>query len=176
MRIFLVGFMGAGKSVIGRRLAKSLNLSFYDLDEEIESRYKMSVSAIFQKYDEACFRKLESSVLKSFSQNDNFVLSCGGGTPCFSDNMEEMNTLGTTIYIKLSANELAGRIANSYHKRPLTEGKSDEELESYVKEMLNVREPFYSMAKITVDASGTDKEGLVERVLGLCLEYGIIGS
>lgn len=176
MRIFLVGFMGAGKSVIGRRLAKSLNLSFYDLDEEIESHYRMSVSAIFQKYDEACFRKLENSVLKSFSQRDNFVLSCGGGTPCFGDNMELMNTLGTTIYIKLSANELSGRIANSFHKRPLTEGKSDEELENYVRKTLNVRERFYSMAKITVDGYGTDKDAVVKRVLELCSEYGIIGS
>ena len=165
MRIFLVGFMGAGKSVIGRRLAKSLNLSFYDLDEEIESHYKMSVSAIFQKYDEACFRKLETSVLESFPNKDNFVLSCGGGTPCFSENMAFMNSIGTTIYIKLSADELLERISSSYHKRPLTEGKSDEELASYVDAMLKKREPFYSMAKITVDASGTDKETLVEKIL-----------
>ena len=165
MRIFLVGFMGAGKSVVGRRLAKSLNLSFYDLDEEIESHYKMSVSAIFQKYDEACFRKLETSVLESFSSKDNFVLSCGGGTPCFGENMAFMKSIGTTIYIKLSTDELVGRISSSYHKRPLTEGKSDEELASYVDAMLKKRDPFYSMAKITVDASGTDKETLVEKIL-----------
>ena len=165
MRIFLVGFMGAGKSVVGRRLAKSLNLSFYDLDEEIESHYKMSVSAIFQKYDEACFRKLETSVLESFSSKDNFVLSCGGGTPCFGENMAFMKSIGTTIYIKLSTDELVGRISSSYHKRPLTEGKSDEELASYVDAMLKKREPFYSKAKITVDASGTDKETLVEKIL-----------
>lgn len=165
MRIFLVGFMGAGKSVVGRRLAKSLNLSFYDLDEEIESHYKMSVSAIFQKYDEACFRKLETSILKSFSSKDNFVLSCGGGTPCFGENMAFMKSIGTTIYMKLSTDELVGRISSSYHKRPLTEGKSDEELASYVDAMLKKREPFYSMAKITVDASGTDKETLVEKIL-----------
>lgn len=157
--------MGAGKSVVGRRLAKSLNLSFYDLDEEIESHYKMSVSAIFQKYDEACFRKLETSILESFSSKDNFVLSCGGGTPCFGENMAFMNSIGTTIYIKLSTDELVGRISSSYHKRPLTEGKSDEELASYVNAMLKIREPFYSMAKITVDASGTDKETLVEKIL-----------
>ena len=157
--------MGAGKSVVGRRLAKSLNLSFYDLDEEIESHYKMSVSAIFQKYDEACFRKLETSVLESFSSKDNFVLSCGGGTPCFGENMAFMKSIGTTIYIKLPADELVGRISSSYHKRPLTEGKSDEELASYVDAMLKKREPFYSMAKITVDASGTDKETLVEKIL-----------
>ena len=157
--------MGAGKSVVGRRLANSLNLSFYDLDEEIESHYKMSVSAIFQKYDEACFRKLETSVLESFSNKDNFVLSCGGGTPCFGENMAFMNSIGTTIYIKLSTDELVGRISSSYHKRPLTEGKSDEELASYVDAMLKKRDPFYSMAKITVDASGTDKETLVEKIL-----------
>jgi shikimate kinase len=165
MRIFLVGFMGAGKSVVGRRLAKSLNLSFYDLDEEIESHYKMSVSAIFQKYDEACFRKLETSVLESFSNKDDFVLSCGGGTPCFGENMALMNSIGTTIYIKLPTDELVGRISSSYHKRPLTDGKSDEDLASYVDAMLKKREPFYSMAKITVDASGTDKETLVEKIL-----------
>lgn len=165
MRIFLVGFMGAGKSVVGRRLANSLNLSFYDLDEEIESHYKMSVSAIFQKYDEACFRKLETSVLESFSNKDDFVLSCGGGTPCFGENMALMNSIGTTIYIKLPTDELVGRISSSYHKRPLTDGKSDEDLASYVDAMLKKREPFYSMAKITVDASGTDKETLVEKIL-----------
>ncbi len=157
--------MGAGKSVVGRRLAKSLNLSFYDLDEEIESHYKMSVSAIFQKYDEACFRKLETSVLESFSNKDDFVLSCGGGTPCFGENMALMNSIGTTIYIKLPTDELVGRISSSYHKRPLTDGKSDEDLASYVDAMLKKREPFYSMAKITVDASGTDKETLVEKIL-----------
>lgn len=173
MRIFLVGFMGAGKSVVGRRLAKSLNLSFYDLDEEIESHYKMSVSAIFQKYDEACFRKLETSILESFSNKDNFVLSCGGGTPCFGENMAFMKSIGTTIYIKLPADELAGRISSSYHKRPLTEGKSDEELASYVDAMLKKREPFYSMAKITVDASGTDKETLVEKILNFYTEENI---
>ncbi|MBO4614160.1 MAG: shikimate kinase [Bacteroidales bacterium] len=165
MRIFLVGFMGAGKSVIGRRLAKSLNISFYDLDEEIESRYKMSVTSIFQKYDEACFRKLETTVLESFSEKDNYVLSCGGGTPCFGNNMALLNSLGTTIYIKLPAEKLAGRIANSFHKRPLTEGKSEAELASYVRETLNVREPFYSMAQITVAGSETDKDELVEKIV-----------
>ena len=173
MRIFLVGFMGAGKSVVGRRLAKSLNLSFYDLDEEIESHYKMSVSAIFQKYDEACFRKLETSVLESFSNKDDFVLSCGGGTPCFGENMALMNSIGTTIYIKLPTDELVGRISSSYHKRPLTDGKSDEDLASYVDAMLKKREPFYSMAKITVDASGTDKETLVEKILNFYTEENI---
>ena len=166
MRIFLVGFMGAGKSVIGRRLAKSLDLSFYDLDEEIESRYKMSVSSIFHKYDEACFRKLETSVLESFSEKDNYVLSCGGGTPCFGNNMSLLNSLGTTIYIKLPAEKLASRIANSFHKRPLTEGKSEAELASYVRESLSVRETFYSKAKIIVDGSDADKDALLEKILG----------
>lgn len=159
--------MGAGKSVIGRRLAKSLDLSFYDLDEEIESRYKMSVSSIFQKYDESCFRKLEHQTLSAFSDKDDFVMSCGGGTPCFCDNMEQMNTLGTTIYIKLTHTELAGRIANSVKKRPLTEGKSEAELASYVATTLKAREPYYTQAQFTVDASGIDKDALVERILML---------
>lgn len=167
MRIFLVGFMGAGKSVIGRRLAKSLNLSFYDLDEEIESHYRMSVSSIFKKYDEACFRKLEHQTLLSFSDKDDFVMSCGGGTPCFCDNMEQMNALGTTIYIKLTASELADRIANSVKKRPLTEGKSDVELADYVSSTLTARESFYSKAKIIVDSSDADKDALEKKILEL---------
>ena len=163
--------MGAGKSVIGRCLAKSLNISFYDLDEEIESRYKMSVSSIFKKYDEACFRKLESSVLEYLSEKDDFVLSCGGGTPCFGNNMELMNSLGTTIYIKLQPEELACRISASYHKRPLTEGKSDKDLASYVAATLNAREPFYAKSKITVDGSGTDKDALTEKIVTNLRQY-----
>lgn len=159
--------MGAGKSVIGRRLAKSLELSFYDLDEEIESRYKTSVASIFQKYDEACFRKLETSVLEAFSEEDNFVLSCGGGTPCFGDNMDLMNSLGTTIYIKLTTSELVARISNSVKKRPLTEGKSDAELIDYVASTLSTREPFYSKAKFIVNGSDADKDALEEKILGL---------
>lgn len=167
MRIFLVGFMGAGKSVIGRRLAKSLNLSFYDLDEEIESHYRMSVSSIFKKYDESCFRKLEHQTLLSFSDKDDFVMSCGGGTPCFCDNMEQMNALGVTIYIKLTASELADRIANSVKKRPLTERKSDAELADYVASTLSTREPFYSKAKFIVEGSSIDKDELVEKIFML---------
>ena len=171
MRIFLVGFMGAGKSVIGRRLAKSLDLSFYDLDEEIESRYKMSVSSIFKKYDEACFRKLETSVLESLSQNDNFVLSCGGGTPCFGNNMELMNSLGITVYLKLPPDVLATRIYNSVKARPLTAEKSQEELAEYVEKTLGNRESFYSMTKITIDCTNADKDEIVERIASAIARY-----
>ena len=164
MRIFLVGFMGAGKSVIGRRLASALNLSFYDLDSEIEAKYHTSVSSIFEKYDEQCFRKLETAVLQSFSEENGFVMSCGGGTPCFNGNMELMNSFGMTVYIKLPPNVLVARISESVKKRPLTQGKSEEELLSYVESMLRNREQFYSLAKITIDGEGLDKEELVEQI------------
>lgn len=165
MRIFLVGYMGAGKSAIGVRLARMLNLQFFDLDSEVESRYKMSIPSIFDKYDEACFRKLESTVLRTFSANDNFVLSCGGGTPCFNDNMDFMNSLGTTVYIKLPAKGLAVRIKNSVKKRPLADGKSEDDLAQYVEAMLKHRDQFYSMAKLTVEAAGVDKDHLVEMIV-----------
>lgn len=156
--------MGAGKSVIGRLLSKSLNLSFYDLDSEIEAKYRTTISSIFSKYDEACFRKLETSVLQSFSDNDNFVMSCGGGTPCFNDNMKLMNSLGITVYLKLLPDTLATRIYDSAKKRPLTAEKSRDELSEYVSKMLNTREAFYSMAKISVDCTNADKDEIVERI------------
>ena len=171
MRIFLVGFMGAGKSVIGRLLSKSLNLDFYDLDSEIESKYRTSVSSIFAKYDEACFRKLETTVLQSFSDNDNFVMSCGGGTPCFNNNMELMNSLGITIYLKLPPDALATRIYNSVKTRPLTAEKTQEELAEYVEKTLGSRESFYSMANITIDCTNANKSEIVEKIASAIARY-----
>ena len=164
MKIFLVGFMGAGKSVIGRRLAQTMNLTFYDLDSEIETQYHMTISSIFKKFDETCFRKLERQTLLSFCEKDDFVMSCGGGTPCFFDNMEQINAFGTSIYIKLPAEELVGRIANSVKKRPLTEEKTESELAAYIKATLLIREPFYAKSKIIIDASMLDKDDLVEKI------------
>ena len=171
MRIFLVGFMGAGKSVIGRRLSKSLNLAFYDLDSEIESKYHTSVSSIFAKYDESCFRKMETSVLQSFSNNDDFLMSCGGGTPCFNDNMELMNSLGITVYLKLPPDVLAARIYNSVKTRPLTAEKSQDELAEYVENTLSNREFFYSMAKITIDCKNADKDNIVDQIVSAIARY-----
>ena len=171
MRIFLVGFMGAGKSVIGRLLSKSLNIPFYDLDSKIESKYRTSVSSIFAKYDEACFRKLETNVLQSFADNDDFVMSCGGGTPCFNGNMELMNSLGITVYLKLPPAILTTRIYNSVKTRPLTAEKSQEELAAYVEKTLDNRESFYSMAKIKIDCTNADKDEIVERIASAIAKY-----
>ena len=171
MRIFLVGFMGAGKSVIGRLLSKSLDISFYDLDSEIETKYRTSVSSIFAKYDEACFRKLETNVLQSFADNDDFVMSCGGGTPCFNGNMELINSLGITVYLKLPPDVLATRIYNSVKTRPLTAEKSQEELAEYVEKTLCNRESFYSLAKITIDCTNVDKDEIVRRIASAIARY-----
>lgn len=173
MRIYLVGFMGAGKSVIGRLLSKSLNLDFYDLDSEIESKYRTTVSSIFAKYDEACFRKLETNVLQSFSNNDNFIMSCGGGTPCFNNNMELMNSLGITVYLKLPPETLATRIYNSVKTRPLTAEKTQEELVEYVERTLINREPFYSMANITIDCTNANKNEIVEKIASAIASIGV---
>ena len=156
--------MGAGKTVVGKRLAKSLGLSFYDLDAEIEMRYKMSVSAIFQNFDESCFRKLETETLKMFSEKDDCIVSCGGGTPCFNDNMSLINSLGVSVYIKMPAKALANRIINSHKKRPLASGKTESELVDYVEKTLAVREPFYAMANISVDGINLDKNELSEKI------------
>ncbi len=156
--------MGAGKTVVGKRLAKSLGLSFYDLDAEIEANFKMSIPTIFNTFGENNFRNLETQTLKQFASSDNFVLSCGGGTPCFNDNILQINNLGISIYIKMPAKALVNRIQNSHKKRPLTEGKSPDELLKYTEETLAFREQFYNQSKIIVDGLNLNIEELVEKI------------
>ncbi|MCF0207099.1 MAG: shikimate kinase [Bacteroidales bacterium] len=168
MRIILVGFMGAGKTSIGKRLAKTMGLSFYDLDSEIESKYKTTINSIFEKFGEYCFRQLETETLKSFGDKDDFVLSCGGGTPCFNNNMDYIKNLGISVYIKLPAKALVNRIANSHKKRPLTSSKSESELEEYIEKALGERENYYSQAAITVSGVDFDKSEAVSKIMS-CL-------
>lgn len=146
MRYFLIGFMGTGKSYWGKQWAQAHGLNFYDLDEEIEKIEGLKVSQIFDSKGEAYFRKKEKEVLHSFFQKDNFILSCGGGTPCFFNNMSKMNEKGVTIYLKTDVVELVNRLSLEKETRPLIKGLTDETLKDYILEKLNDREPFYSKA------------------------------
>ena len=162
MRIFIIGYMGAGKSTIGRKLANKLQLSFFDLDEQIERDSGLSPFEIFENSGEDAFRIQEHEALRKIIKQDNFVLSTGGGTPCFFDNMEFMNKHGISIYLKLNAGMLSHRIKHSKIKRPLTANKNDEELIQFINEQLNEREKFYLQANHIVEGKDVKIDELLE--------------
>lgn len=154
--ITLVGYMCAGKTTVGKTLAKKLGRTFYDLDWYIEERFHRRVPQIFAEDGEANFRDLERRMLHEVAEFENIVLSCGGGTPCFFDNMAYMNSVSHTVYLKASPETLCNHIAMSRGERPLLKGKSPEELKAFVAEQLAQRAPFYEMAQQTVDVNVLD--------------------
>ncbi|MBR0432789.1 MAG: shikimate kinase [Bacteroidaceae bacterium] len=162
IRIILIGYMGAGKTTVGKALAADLGVTFYDLDWYITMRYHRSVSEIFAERGEEGFRDLEQRMLHEVAEFENVVVSCGGGTPCFFDNMAYMNSLAETVYLKATPDVLAMHLRMGKGKRPLLEGKSPEELEDYIREMLVAREPFYTQAKHTIDVSLLDTASKIQ--------------
>ena len=153
-RIFLVGFMGSGKSTLGKKLANKLKLQFLDLDQLIEKQEYCTVTEIFKNKGEDYFRALETAVLKDLVQtNTDFVLSLGGGTPCFNNNMEFINSIGTSIYLKYNAGILTSRLLAAKQERPLIAGKNAEELKQFVDDLLTQRESFYLQSKFIVEGA-----------------------
>ena len=147
--ITLIGYMCVGKTTVGKELARQLGLSFYDLDWYIEERFHTKVPEIFAKYGEGHFRDLERRMLHEAAEFENIVLSCGGGTPCFFDNMDYLNTVSTTVYLRATTDTILEHLKLSRGKRPLLEGKTPEELATFVDRQLKSREPFYNKALFT---------------------------
>jgi shikimate kinase len=146
-RIFLIGYMGAGKTTLGRALAKELKIEFIDLDNYIEERLCKSISQIFAEKGEEGFREIERRMLHEAGEFENVVISTGGGTPCFFDNIEYMNRQGATVFLDVPVERLFIRLSIARKKRPLIVGKSDEELRCFIAEQLAKRLPHYSKAK-----------------------------
>ncbi|MBO5922453.1 MAG: shikimate kinase [Bacteroidaceae bacterium] len=146
-RIFLIGYMGAGKTTLGRALAKELKIEFIDLDNYIEERLCKSISQIFAEKGEEGFREIERRMLHEAGEFENVVISTGGGTPCFFDNIEYMNRQGATVFLDVPVERLFIRLSIARKKRPLIMGKSDEELRCFIAEQLAKRLPHYSKAK-----------------------------
>ena len=146
-RIFLIGFMGAGKTTLGEVLSASLGLSFCDLDQYIEQRYMKSISDIFAQSGEQGFREIEKKMLHEVANFEDVVIACGGSTPLFFDNMDYMLARGETIYLNASVDTLVRRLKEARSKRPLIAQKSDEELELFVRSEIKRREPGYLRAK-----------------------------
>lgn len=155
-RIILIGYMGAGKTTVGRQLAKRLELMFYDLDWYITNRMRRTVPQIFEESGEEGFRKIEHAMLHEVAEFEDVVLSCGGGTPCFFDNMDYLNRMGETVYLKASPEVLYAHLKMGKSVRPLLLDKTPGEVEAFVKEQLAQREPYYSKAKHTLDVNVLD--------------------
>jgi shikimate kinase len=162
MKIFLIGYMGSGKSTAGKKLAAKLGLSFLDLDEYIEKEYDKTITEIFDTEGEERFRELEHLYLKKVMTLDNLVISLGGGTPCFYNHMELINNNGISIYLKMSVDALANRLANAKKKRPLIQDMSEFDLKNFISANLTKREPFYLQAHYKVKAKNLNVDELAD--------------
>ena len=155
-RIILIGYMGAGKTTVGKALAKELGIPFYDLDWYIENRRRKTVSEIFAEVGEEGFRQIEHNMLHEVAEFEDVIISCGGGTPCFFDNMDYLNQQGDVIYLKATPETLYKHLLMAKIERPLLKGKSAEELIAYITEHLKEREPFYGKARHILDVNVLD--------------------
>ena len=152
IRIFLTGYMGSGKTTLGRALAADLNVQFIDLDHYIEQRYRKTIAQLFAEKGEEGFREVERRMLHEVGEFEDVIISTGGGTPCFFDNIEFMNAQGTTIYLDVPVERLFIRLCIARSKRPLIKDKSDEELRAFIIEQLEKRAPHYSKAQYSFKA------------------------
>lgn len=164
MRIFLIGYMGSGKSTLGRRLAKHLNLQFVDMDHYIEERNYKTIPQIFAEEGEAEFRKKERKALEELSEFTNIIIATGGGAPCFFDNIDIMNRAGKTIYLNINPEILAERLLKSKTERPLIKGKTREELVAFIDETLKKRHAFYSQAHYQITHPDVDLDELMTMI------------
>ena len=147
VRVFLMGFMGAGKTTLGKALAKDLGVSFIDLDQYIESRFMKSVTQIFASRGEQGFREIESRLLREVGEFDEVIVSCGGSTPLIGDNMEYMLQHGQTVYLKCNNDTLLRRLKAARSQRPLIASKNDQELALFIESETARREPGYLKAE-----------------------------
>jgi shikimate kinase len=160
-KIYLIGFMGSGKSTAGKNLAALLNWEFVDLDEMVEKHTGKTIPEIFQKEGEDYFRKTETEMLDLLKSAENIVVATGGGTPCFNDNRAFMLKTGLTIYIKMTPTQLLDRLSGSTDLRPLVKNLDNDQLRIFIEEKLKMREEWYGMSEITVDGMYLDVNKLV---------------
>lgn len=155
-RIILIGYMGAGKTTVGKALAAELGLRFYDLDWYIESRMRKTVAQLFAELGEEGFRRIERNMLHEVAEFEGVLISCGGGTPCFYDNMQYINQQGLTLYLKASPEVLYKHLKMGKSVRPLLLNKTSEEVQRFISEQLKAREQFYTRAQFTLDVNLMD--------------------
>jgi len=164
-RIVLLGFSGAGKSTVARKIASHCNFSVLDTDKMLEERYKISVYDIFEKYGENVFRQLEYKILVKALQQDNVVIATGGGAPCFFDSMKLINEVAFSIYIEMAPKSLALRLLHAKVTRPLTKHKTEEELVAFVTEQMEERKHIYKQAHLTVKGENFDLQDVLQNLI-----------
>jgi shikimate kinase len=165
-RIILIGYMGAGKTTVGRELAKALGLTFYDLDWYVESRMRKTVKQIFDEGGEEAFRRIEHNMLHEVAEFEDVVISCGGGTPCFFDNMDYLNQQGETIYLQAEPEVLVQHLKMGKGVRPLLQNKTGEELLQHIKTQLAEREEYYLKAKHVLSVNLMDSFDKIDAHIG----------
>ncbi len=165
MRIFLVGYMGVGKTTYGKKLATRYGLEFIDLDGYISSKENVKVAYIIKSEGERYFRKLEQKYLKELVKEEDVLVSTGGGTPCFFENMTLINQHGVSIYLKLDEKSLAKRLINGVESRPILKGKTIDELTKFIVQHLKERTPYYIRAHVEFDVLNFTSERMDKLML-----------
>ncbi len=155
-KVYIIGFMGSGKTTTGMKLAGLLGWPFIDLDRSIEEETGLAIPEIFSRHGEEWFRKVESETLKSLRSLKNRVISTGGGTPCYGDNMDYMLETGLTLYLKLTPGQLKSRLSGTDGERPLIKDLGDEDLLSFIEEKLAIREKWYNRAELNFNGFDTN--------------------
>lgn len=164
MKIFLIGFMGCGKTHWGREMSQKLQFPFFDLDSLIEEREGKSITAIFAEMGEEYFRMLEKDVLYLITEShESFVMATGGGTPCFFNNIDYMKRRGTAVWINTSVDSLHSRLVKEKEKRPLISSISDDELRGFIIKKYADRKIFYQQAQVILNEEDVTLERLIEK-------------
>ena len=162
VRIFLTGYMGAGKTTLGKAFARKMNVPFVDLDWYIEERFHKTVGELFTERGETGFRELERNMLQAVSEFDHLVSPPGGGPPCFIDNMEFMNRVGKTVFLDVHPDVLFRRLRIAKQQRPILQGKEDDELKAFIIRALEQRAPFYTQAQYIFNADELEDRWQIE--------------
>lgn len=168
MRLYLIGFMASGKTSIGKKIAKKLDYKFIDLDDYLEEKYNKTIPDIFKQDGEDKFREMEKDTLHDTFKMKKVIIACGGGTPCFFDNIEQINKNGFSIYLNRTVDYLVYKLMHAKTIRPLVQNKTEDELKQYIKNTLKHREQYYKKATKTIkikDKSKDDVAKLIKKII-----------